>query len=193
MVLLPAIPKYLVEILEMDYSQTFLAKGIISQIGILFLAPLAGRFFDKKNPALFTSLTFLLLSLYPMILLISSFFIGTVSVNYIVYLAFFFYSMAMSGIVISWSISSICFAGDEDVSMYQSVHVSLTGLRGLFAPFLGLVVMKIFGIRAVFMLAFSLFVFASFLSFKLYMNMDDKQWRIPQRWKSNIRKIFPFN
>jgi MFS family permease len=193
MVLLPAIPKYLVEYLEMDYSQTFLAKGIISQIGILFLAPLAGRFFDKKNPALFTSLTFMLLSLYPLILLVSSFFLGTSSVNYIVYFAFFVYSLAMSGIIISWNISSICFAGDEDVSMFQSVHVSLTGLRGLFAPFLGLLVMKTFGIRAVFVLAFALFVFASILSFKLYLKMDDKKWKIPQQWKANIRKIFPFN
>lgn len=193
MILLPAIPKYLVENLRMDYSQTFLAKGIISQIGILLLAPLAGRFFDKKNPALFTSLSFLLLSLYPLILMISSFFIGSSSVNYIVYLAFFVFGIAMSGIVITWSISSICFAGDEDVSMYQSVHVSLTGLRGLFAPFLGLLILKTLGIRAVFVLAFLLFVFASYLSFKLYMKMDDKKWKIPNRWKANLRKIFPYN
>lgn len=193
MILLPAIPKYLVEYLQMDYSQTFLAKSVLAQIGILFFAPLAGKFFDKKNPALFTSFSYLLLSLYPLTLMISSFLIGSHYANAIVYLAFFILSLAMSGVVISWNISSICFAGDEDVSMYQSVHVSLTGLRGIFAPFLGLLVMKLIGIQAVFVLAFCLFVTASILNFRLYLMMDQKKWELPGRWRANLRKIFPYN
>jgi MFS family permease len=193
MILLPAIPRYLVETLGMDYSQTFFAKGILSQVGILILAPVAGRFFDKKNPALFTALSFALLSLYPLTLLISLFHVGTNYVNYIVYLAFLIYSVAMSGIVISWNISSIQFAGEEDVSMYQSVHVTLTGLRGLFAPFLGLFIMKIIGIQAVFITAIFLFLLGSFLSFKLYLKMDDKCWRCTHKQiVAYFRRIFPF-
>ncbi|MCF7792571.1 MAG: MFS transporter [Candidatus Cloacimonetes bacterium] len=194
MILLPAIPKYLVDYLRMNYSQTFLAKGILSQIGILFLAPLAGRFFDKRNPALFTSFTYLILSLYPLFLLISSFFIGTSFVNLIVYTAFFFFSIAMSGIVISWNISSIFFAQDEDVSMYQSVHVTLTGLRGIFAPFLGLMIMEVVGVRAVFGLAFFLFLLASCLNFRLYYHMHEKEWKMSSKavW-GYFRKLFPYN
>jgi len=194
MILLPAIPKYLVETLGMDYSQTFLAKGILSQVGILILAPVAGRFFDKRNPAFFTALSFALLSLYPITLLVSLFHAGTSYVNYIVYLAFLIYSVAMSGIVISWNISSIQFAGEEDVSMYQSVHVTLTGLRGVFAPFLGLFIMKLIGVEAVFITAIFLFLFASFLSFKLYLRMDDVCWRCKYKQVvANFRKIFPFS
>ncbi len=194
MILLPAIPKYLVETLRMDYSQTFLAKSVLSQMGILLLAPVAGRFFDKKNPAFFTALSYALLSLYPTTLLISLFHAGTSYVNYIVYLAFLIYSIAMTGIMISWNISSIQFAGEEDVSMYQSVHVTLTGLRGLFAPFMGLFIMKILGIQAVFITAIFLFLLASFLSFRLYMRMDDKSWRCTYKeFLAYFRKIFPFN
>ncbi len=194
MILLPAIPKYLVEYLQMDYSQTFFAKGILSQIGILFLAPVAGRFFDRRNPALFTAITYLILGLYPLLLLISSFFIGTSFVNIIVYFAFFSFSIAMSGIVISWNISSIFFAQDEDVSMYQSVHVTLTGLRGIFAPFFGLLVMKILGVRAVFWLAIFLFILAACLNYKLYYQMHQKVWKFSPRYVwANFRKLFPYN
>ncbi|MDO9578261.1 MAG: MFS transporter [Candidatus Cloacimonadales bacterium] len=194
MILLPAIPKYLVETLKMEYSQTFLAKSILSQVGILILAPLAGRFFDKKNPAFFTALSFALISFYPIILLISLFHVGTVYVNYIVYLAFLIYSVAMTGIVISWNISSIQFAGDEDVSMYQSVHVTLTGIRGMIGPFLGLFIMEILGIKAVFITAIFLFLLAAYLSFRLYLRMDDKCWKCTyNQVLVYFRKIFPFN
>ncbi len=178
MILLPAIPKYLVEYLQMNYTHTFLAKGIISQIGILFLAPFAGKIFDRKNPALFTTLIFLIISFYPFTLLISSLFIRYSFVNYIVYLAFFIFGIAMSGLIISWNISSIYFAGKEDVSMYQGVHVTLTGVRGLFAPFLGLLIMKTLGIRALFCTAMFLFLLASTLSYKLYLAMDKKELKI---------------
>ena len=178
MILLPAIPKYLVEYLQMNYTHTFLAKGIISQIGILFLAPFAGKIYDRKNPALFTTLIFLIISFYPFSLLISSLFIGYSFVNYIVYLAFFIFGIAMSGLIISWNISSIYFAGKEDVSMYQGVHVTLTGVRGLFAPFLGLLIMKTVGIRALFCTSMFLFLIASTLSYKLYLAMDKKESKI---------------
>lgn len=194
MILLPAIPQYLVEYLQMDYSQTFLAKGILSQIAILFLAPLTGKFFDTKNPALFTAFTYFVLSLYPLFLFISSLFLGRSFVNLIVYFAFFLYSVAMSGIVISWNISSIFFAGDENVSMYQGVHVTLTGLSGMIAPFLGLAVMETLGVRAVFCLAFLLFIFAGCLNIKLYYHMHQKKWIMPSKqvW-AYFRKLFPYN
>ena len=78
MIILPAIPKYLVDYLNMDYSQTFLAKGVISQLGIMLLAPIAGRIFDRQNPAFFAFMTFACLSLYPAILFISTFLLGSV-------------------------------------------------------------------------------------------------------------------
>ena len=101
--------------------------------------------------------------------------LGSSYVNYIVYFAFFIYGIAMSAMVISWNISSIYFAGSEDVSMYQSVHVTLTGLRGLIMPFLGYLILKYFGIQVVFAVAFIIFVFSSFLSYRLYLQIDRKK------------------
>ena len=171
MILLPAIPKYLVDYLGWDYSKTFIGKSIISQLGILILAPIAGKLHDKKSPAYFTGVVFLILALYPVFLLISSFYTGQTFAMITVYTAFALFGIGMAGMVVSWNISSLHFAGTEDVSMYQSVHVTLTGLRGLFFPLIGLFIMKTFGIRMVFTVAFMVFVFASVLSFRLYKKM----------------------
>lgn len=192
MMLMPAIPKYLVENLKMDYTQTFLAKGVISQLGILFLAPLAGKVFDRKNPVYFSAITFAVLGLYPLMLLISHLFLGASYVNYLVYFAFFIYGIGMSGIVISWDISSIYFAGDEDASMFQSVHVTLTGLRGIFAPFLGFFILRVFGIPAVFITAVILFYTASVLSYRHYHRMDKKKMPFSgKKIRSYFRRYIP--
>jgi MFS family permease len=193
-IILPVLPSYLVDYLQMDYSQTFLGKAILSQLGILFLAPFTGKIFDKKNPAYFTFLAFATLSIYPLTLFISSFFIGTSFVNYIVYLAFLIFGIAMSAILISWNISSIYFAGEEDASMYQSVHVTLTGIRGILVPFIGYFIMKFFTVRTVFILSALCLLTASILSYKLYLHMDYKPIKIhlkARQMLANIRKLFP--
>ncbi len=169
--LLPAIPKYLVDYLGWDYSKTFIGKSIISQLGILILAPLAGKIHDKKSPAYFTGFTFLILALYPFFLFISSFYTGQIYSMILVYTAFALFGVGMAGMVISWNISSLFFAGQKDVSMYQSVHVTLTGLRGMIFPLIGLFIMKTFGIRILFTVALLVFMLASFLSFRLYKKM----------------------
>ncbi len=195
MIVLPAIPKYLVEILQMDYTQTFFAKGVISQLGILFLAPLAGKIHDKKNPANFSSKAFLLLGFYPLILFISNFFIETNYVNFIVYFSYLVFGIAMSAIMISWNISSIYFARKDDVSMYQSVHVSLTGLRALIVPFLGYLLLTIFNVQVVFLISVSMFWLASILNYRLYLKMCKKEFVYPGQLKRAvrlIRRIFPF-
>jgi MFS family permease len=174
MVLLPAIPKYLVDFLQMDYSQTFLAKGVLSQLGILLLAPLAGKIFSTRNPVQFNGFNFAFLSLYPTVLLLSSFFLNSYIALQLVYVAFIIFGIAMSGVHISWNISSIFFAGDEDVAMYQSVHVTLTGLRGMFAPFLGYALLELIGLRAVFITSMFMFILSSWLNFRQYTCIKKK-------------------
>ena len=195
LIITPIIPKYLVEILKLSYTYSFVGKVVIAQIPIMILAPIAGKVFDKQNPAHFSSFVFAMLSLYPLLLLFSSFFIGSNAAIYLTYIAFFLYGIAMSGILISWSIGSMYFAGDEDAAMYQSVHVTLTGVRGLIVPGIGFVIMKLFGLRAVFITSICFLLTASFLSFRLYLSMDKKKIRFDEKAKKlllNFRKLFPF-
>lgn len=194
LILLPIIPKYLVEYLQFNYSQTFFCKVILAELAILILAPLTGTIHDKKNPAYFSSIAFFILSLYPIILLISSYLSGNVYVNYIIYLAFIIFGIGMSSVVISWNISSIYFAGEEDASMYQSVHVTLTGIRGLIIPPLGYLILKLFGINTVFIISAVVFIIAGILNFKLYLQISEQKDYFSKKIKKMqfvLRKGFP--
>jgi hypothetical protein len=45
--------------------------------------------------------------------------------------------IADSGGVLAWNLGHNDFAKDHNASHYMGVHVTLTGIRGLIAPFLG--------------------------------------------------------
>lgn len=162
LMVLPSIPIYLIENLNMSYTSSFIAKAIIAQIGLLLLSPLFGKIHDNWHPHYFTAISFATLSVFPLTLFISSFMPIDTAIVF-VFIAYFIFSFGMAGVNISWNISSIFFAGKEDSSMYQSIHVSATGFRGLLGPLLGLFIYRTFGIKLVFLLSF-LFIFTGGVS-----------------------------
>jgi hypothetical protein len=64
-----------------------------------------------------------------------------------------FEGLALSGGAIAWNIGHLHFAEDDKAELYMGIHVSLTGLRGLIAPFLGTLIYEYFG-SLVFLLGF---------------------------------------
>lgn len=164
----PVIPIYLVENLNMNYSSTFIAKGILAQVGVLLLSPFFGKLHDKRNIFHFGGIVFGLLSLYPLGFVISMLMPGTLSATIMVFLSYLIFGIAMSGVNITWTMGSIFFAGREDASMYQSVHITLTGVRGLIAPLFGFLLYKTLGIMAVFVGSFLAEVVASWMSYRYY-------------------------
>jgi len=66
----------------------------------------------------------------------------------------------MSGITISWNLSSIYYAPSMEVANYQAVHITLTGVRGIFAPFIGYMILKLVSIEATFIVSSLFFLFA---------------------------------
>ena len=76
----------------------------------------------------------------------------------------------------------------------SSLPVS-TPLRGIIVPPLGFLIMKLFGIRPVFIVAIIALLIASFLNYKQYCAMDKKKFALILKAKKFIlymRKIFPF-
>lgn len=194
LILLPIIPKYLVDYLEMGYRTSFIAKGVISQIGLLCLSPLFGKLFDKSHPTKFTAIGFAVFSLFPMLLLTSSFFPDSQAVL-IVFAAYLFFGIGMSFINMSWNISSIFFAGKNDSSMYQSVHVTVTGLRGILTPVLGYFVMQFLGIRTVFAISIICLLSASLLNVRHYYSFSKKTFDWKKRtdkFRWYLRQLYPF-
>lgn len=160
MVISPALPIYLVDYIKMDYSQISLARGFIFNSALIFFTPLMGRHHGHGNPTKFCGFVFLILVFYPVLLLAANFqpvlASGISGVN-IVYTAGFVFGIGMSGITIAWALSTIYYAPKYQESNYQAVHITLTGIRGLFSPALGFAVMKIFSIEYTFMLSALLF------------------------------------
>ncbi|MDD2229416.1 MAG: MFS transporter [Candidatus Cloacimonetes bacterium] len=163
----PIIPIYLVDKLHLSYTSNFLAKGVLSQLGMLFLSPIIGKIHDRMHPFKFISRGFAILMIFPLLFVLSSLWAGeSVIPVIIVFVAYLIFGVAMTVINVSWNMSSIFFAGKEDASMYQSVHVTMTGIRGVIAPILGFTLLRLFNITAVFMVAAGFLAWASIISYR---------------------------
>lgn len=80
--------------------------------------------------------------------------------------------MALSGGAIAWYIGHLHFAEDEKSDLYMGIHVSLTGLRGLFAPFVGTLLYVFVG-WAVFLVALGI----SFLGLMTFHRLASEERR----------------
>ena len=165
----PIIPIYLVDKLKLSYTNNFLAKGILSQVGLLLLSPLIGKIHDRMHPFKFISRSFALLMVFPLLFVVSSLWAGeSIIPVVIVFIAYFIFGVAMTAVNVSWNMSSIYFAGNDEASMYQSVHVTMTGIRGLIAPILGFTLLRVFNITAVFVVAAGFLGWAAAISYRDY-------------------------
>ncbi|NOZ87379.1 MAG: MFS transporter [Deltaproteobacteria bacterium] len=156
--LLPVMPIYFADYLHSDYSQYGFTRGLIGQLGMVLLAPVLGMVLDRLHPWRFCSATFGFLLLFPVLLLFSTW--SKENGLLWVMAAYGIFGLAMAGVQVAWSLGSIYFAGEEDSSMYQGVHVTLVGLRGLLAPWIGLASYQLGGPRAAFILAAFFFLTA---------------------------------
>lgn len=166
----PIIPIFLVDRLHLSYTNNFLAKGILSQMGMLVLSPVIGKLHDKMHPFRFIAISFALLMVFPLLFVLSILWSGeSIFSVIVVFLAYTIFGIAMAGVNLSWNMSSIFFAGKEDASMYQGVHVTMTGIRGVIAPIVGFSLLRVVGIHAVFMVAAGFLAAAAIMSYRDYL------------------------
>ncbi len=172
LMILPIIPQFLVNKLSMTYTQISIGKVIIANAGIALFAPLAGFIHKRLNPLIFSGLSFIVLGFYP-ILLNFSIFQNIMDPVIFVYLAFGVFSIGMAGVFTNWQLGSIYFARERDSAMLQSVHVTLTAIRGLFAPLLGYFLMSRFSDTTGFVWSSTMFFLASIIMFIAYNKCKD--------------------
>ncbi|PKN74846.1 MAG: hypothetical protein CVU49_06870 [Candidatus Cloacimonetes bacterium HGW-Cloacimonetes-2] len=174
----PVIPLLLVNELKLSYTVNFLTKGILSQAGMLFLSPLIGKIHDRLHPFRFISLSFGTLMFFPLVIIVATKFAGIPALaTTLVFVAYIIFGIAMAGINMAWNMSSIFFAGKENAAVFQSVHVTMTGIRGLIAPFLGLILNRLFGYSAVFLVASGFLATAAIISFRDYRKIKAGSFR----------------
>jgi nitrogen fixation-related uncharacterized protein len=81
-----------------------------------------------------------------------------------------FHSIFAATMALLWSIGSAYFCEKQQAGDYQSVHLSLTGLRAVFAPTSGVIIYELFGFFVTFMLAIAALLIAIILMFWSYRN-----------------------
>lgn len=169
----PVLPIFLVDMLKLSYTGNFIAKGVISQLPMLFLSPYLGKLHDRLHPFRFISLSFGMLALFPALIILSNLTLQWLVLSQvIVYIAFALFGVAMTGVNLAWNMGSIYFAGNQDASIYQSVHVTMTGIRGIIAPLLGLLLLNTLGLISVFAAALLFLLSACYLSWQDFRRLQ---------------------
>jgi len=164
--LTPVVPLFLVHDMKMDYTQIGLAKGLMGQAGMILLPPILGRTMERLGPVRFCVGVFAFLALFPLLLFAAGAFPGAPAIP-LVYAAFACFGAGMAGVSLAWHMSSIHFARDEDPSSYQAVHNVLTGIRGGFAPLIGLALIQTGSKMPAFLASAALLLGASLLMHRL--------------------------
>jgi len=159
LIAMPLYPIFLVDILHA--SNALVGKlGSLSSLFWIISYILWGKYIDKKGPLKSLTICFLLSSFIPLLY--------STSFN----LSFIILASIISGFNIgNGELSRINYiikiSKTENVQTYWGIDFTLMGVRGLIAPFIGVGLMNLVGIRTALFISFTV-IFASFILIKLF-------------------------
>ena len=143
---------------EADYLQASIVLNVAPSIVIVLSMPVWGRVLQKMNPWRARGWQSLLWIAGFSLIAFSGHSIGLVIAGQAVIGA------ALGGGNLLWSLQQMYFARKEDVPKYMGLHCSLTGIRGLIAPFVGVFLLGRIGAHGVFFAAVGGFVAAEVIA-----------------------------
>ena len=155
--------------LELNYTSVAFYKNGYNILAVLLL-PLFGRLIGRIDPRRFAAITFFSMMIFLLFLVLTEqfpYFIWLANIKLYYMLIFFiighgFFAATMG---ILWSIGSSYFCEKENADLYQSVHITLTGERALFAPLLGVLFYNLVGFSGTFFIAIMAVALAVFIMF----------------------------
>jgi MFS family permease len=133
LMLAPVITVMLRDRFGIGYSGVIIAHTIPLAVMPLFI-PLWARLLDRVHIIWFRSI-------HSWIFVAAAgtyFFAAAFEIPQLLYLASVIRGIAFGGGALAWTLGHLDFAPQERASQYMGVHVTLTGLRGLIAPLLGI-------------------------------------------------------
>ena len=151
------------KVLHLNYSSIAFYKNAYNTLAILLL-PYFGRLIGKIDPRKFAVYTFGFMLLHLFFLGLTEYYdvhfeLWGIKVYYSLIASYIFYGLFAATMALLWYIGSAYFCKDDEVSDYQSVHLTMTGFRGIFAPLVGIYFYELFGFTGVFLLGiFSLVI-----------------------------------
>jgi len=161
----PVIAIFYVNQLELSYLSIAFYNYLFNVLAIILL-PFTGQIIGKLDPRIFASITFLSLAGYLFFIGITAytpyyFEVFNVQIFYTLIIAAIMNSIFIASMALSWNIGSSYFCGKKDAGNYQSVHLTLTGVRAAFAPLLGIGMYKLIGFSYTFGVGIILLIVAT--------------------------------
>ena len=143
--------------LGLSYSDVAFYKNVFNILSVIMI-PFFGRFLGRTDPRRFAVLAFSVMSVYifftglTQYLSFSSELFG-IQIYYSLFIGVVFNGVFMAMIALLWYVGSAYFSRAEEAGDYQAVHSSLTGIRALFAPLLGVLFYETIGFTGTFIMA----------------------------------------
>ncbi len=165
--------------LHLNYSGVGFYKNVYNIIAILIL-PLLGRMLGKKDPRKFAIFTFSSFLLFFFFMGLTEYRpynvqLAGISIYPVLLIAVLFNGIFAAAMALLWYIGSAYFCSREEAADYQSVHLSLTGVRAIFAPLLGIFFYELIDFTGTFtiaIIALAAAILVMMVSLKRYPNPE---------------------
>lgn len=143
--------------LHLSYSSVAFYKNASNLLSIL-LFPFFGTLIGRIDPRKFGIYTFLALFFYFFFLVLTRAFpgysvIAGIQVYFMLVPAYLLNAVFAAAMGILWYIGSAYFSKNEETADYHSIHLTMTGVRALYGPILGVLFYQWFGITVTFLIA----------------------------------------
>jgi Na+/melibiose symporter-like transporter len=128
--------------LHLNYSSAAFYKNFYNIIAILLL-PVFGRLIGKLDPRKFSIMTYSFMAANIFFIALTEYFPlmrEFAGIKFFLFLVtgYTFYGFFAASMPLLWDIGASYFCSSEEASDYQAIHLTLTGVRGLFAPLVGI-------------------------------------------------------
>lgn len=134
------LPFYLDQEFHANHRQATAAINVVQNLAFAATLPLWGFMLDRHNPLVLRAVTTAVWAIQPILLL----FAGSMKS---VYAAQIIVGVVNSGGTLIWWLGVNYFAKSHEVANLMTMHQTLTGVRGVFAPYLGIEIGHLFGYR----------------------------------------------
>lgn len=160
--------------ISLNYTSYAVYKNFYNILAIILL-PLTGKWLGKTDPRIFAMVTFGSLTLYIFFMMLTAYFpshyiIWGIDIYVMLVLSYIAYGVFAATMALLWFIGSAYFCKDEEAADYQAVHLSLTGIRAIFAPALGVFFFNIIGYTWTFLIAIISLLAGIAVLWKSYLN-----------------------
>ena len=164
MISVTVITIYFYEALNLNYASVAFYRNAYNILAIILL-PFFGRLLSDIDPRKFAAIAYSSIALYIFFLMMTSYFPShfeflDITIYHTLLLYILFHGVFAATMVLLWNIGSAYFCKPNEAGTYQSLHLSLTGSRAVFAPLAGVLFYELFGFTVTFSIAIISLLFA---------------------------------